>query len=158
MTETAVTTTDRATRAPIVVGVDGSTTSRDALVWAMRQATLTGAPVRAVNVWHHPSEVFTPAEPGSRLLLPDPERNAADELAMVVSQADERTGVPLEQRVVEGQTIPVLLEQAQDASLLVLGSRGRGAFTGMLLGSVSEHCVSHASCPVAVVRSADRDG
>jgi nucleotide-binding universal stress UspA family protein len=122
----------------------------------MQQATLTGATVRAVNVWQHPNALFTPAQPGARLLLPDLEQNATDELAKVVSEAGERPGVHLEQRAVEGRTIPVLLEQAEDASLLVLGSHGRGAFTGMLLGSVSEHCVSHAPCPVAIVRTAGR--
>ena len=152
--ETAVGTTPRQVQAPIVVGVDGSTNSKDALSWAMRQATLTGAAVRAVCVWHRPSALFTPVEPGARLLLPDLEKDAADELARVVSEAGETSGVELEQRVLEGHAIPVLLEQAKEASLLVLGSRGRGAFTGMLLGSVSEHCVSHAPCPVAVVRSA----
>jgi nucleotide-binding universal stress UspA family protein len=152
--ETTV-TIHQQTQGPIVVGVDGSTNSKDALSWAIQQATLTGATVRAVSVWHRPNGLFTPAEPGARLLLPDLEQNAVAELAEVVTEAGATPGVELEQRVVEGHPIPVLLEQAEDASLLVLGSRGRGAFTGMLLGSVSEHCVSHAPCPVAVVRPAD---
>jgi nucleotide-binding universal stress UspA family protein len=54
--------------------------------------------------------------------------------------------------VLEGHPAPVLLELAKDADLLVVGSRGHGQFTGMLIGSVSEHVVSHASCPVVVVR------
>jgi len=59
--------------------------------------------------------------------------------------------------VVEGHPAPVLIDQSQDADLLVVGSRGHGEFTGMLLGSVSEHCVSHAACPVVVVRPKTRD-
>jgi nucleotide-binding universal stress UspA family protein len=154
MKEAIVETTHQENQAPIVVGVDGSASSRDALSWAVRQASCTGAAVRAVSVWRRPSTVFTPAEPGARLLLPDLGQAAADALAKIVSEAGSTPGVHLEQRVVEGHAAPVLLGQAEDASLLVVGSHGRGAFTGMLLGSVSEHCVSHAPCPVAVVRSA----
>ena len=57
----------------------------------------------------------------------------------------------MEQRVLEGHPVAVLLDQAAGAGPLMVGSRGHAAFTGMLLGSVSSHCVSHAPCPVVVV-------
>ena len=63
---------------------------------------------------------------------------------------------PVETLAVEGQPAPVLLDAASDADLLVVGSRGHGRFSGMLMGSVSTHCVAHASCPVVVVRGEAR--
>jgi len=73
----------------------------------------------------------------------------------VVTEAlGEHPGVPLEARAVEGAAARVLLDEAKDADLLVVGSRGHGGFAGLLLGSVSLHCVTHAPCPVVVVRGA----
>lgn len=85
------------------------------------------------------------------------ERNAREVLARTVTDMlDTSTpGRPVEQIVQEGNPAAALLEQAAAASLLVVGSRGHGAFSGMLLGSVSRHCVSHAPCPVVVVRAGD---
>jgi nucleotide-binding universal stress UspA family protein len=136
----------------IVVGIDGSRFSTSALLWAMRQAGLTGARVRAVAVWQHRTLFLAPAAPPAALLLPDLEQDAAAMLAQTVEDAGrDAPEVAVEQLVVEGSAVPVLLEQARSASLLVVGSRGRGAFTGMLLGSVSSHCVQLAACPVVVV-------
>lgn len=136
----------------IVVGVDGSPFSSRALLWALRQAGLTGARVRAVAVWQHRALFLAPPTPSASLLLPDLEQDAASMLAQTVSEVGgEAPDVAVDQLVVEGSPVPVLLEQAAGASLLVVGSRGRGAFTGMLLGSVSSHCVQLAPCPVVVV-------
>jgi nucleotide-binding universal stress UspA family protein len=71
---------------------------------------------------------------------------------MVANLGDDAPSAGVQDVVQEGHPVEVLLDQAKDAALLVVGSRGHGAFTGMLLGSVSEHCVSHANCPVVVVR------
>jgi nucleotide-binding universal stress UspA family protein len=72
-----------------------------------------------------------------------------------LGDATPRGGVQV--LILEGHPSQVLLDQAKDASLLVVGSRGHGAFTGMLLGSVSQHCVSHADVPVVVVRAEETD-
>jgi nucleotide-binding universal stress UspA family protein len=122
------------------------------MLWALRQAGLTGARVRAVTVWQHRALFLAPSTPRAALLLPDLEQDATSMLAQVVAEA-ARTApqVAVEQLVVEGNPVPVLLEQAVSAALLVVGSRGRGAFAGMLLGSVSSHCVQLAACPVVVV-------
>lgn len=135
----------------IVVGIDGSTASDAALGWALEQARRTGDDVQVVHVWHYP-------EIGG-LLTANPFELQHDELqadaAHVLRAAIERVGPPADVRVdpvlAMGRAAEVLLRAAADADLLVLGSRGRGGFTGLLLGSVSQHCVQHAPCPVVVV-------
>jgi len=130
----------------IVVGVDGSPTSTDALCWAVRQARLTGAELEAVTAWSYPTSYGFPVianvdwEQGARTTL-----DQALEAALG-KDADVR------RKVVEGHAARVLTETAAGADLLVVGSRGHGGFTGLLLGSVSEHVVTHAPCPVVVVR------
>jgi nucleotide-binding universal stress UspA family protein len=134
----------------IVVGVDGSPASLDALVWAVRQASLTGAVVEAVTAWHFP----TSAVGGYQIVAETDWRENAQliqDLAVKEALGDEATS--LVRRVAQGHPVSVLLEAAADADLLVVGSRGHGGFTGMLLGSVSEHVVAHAPCAVVVVKS-----
>jgi nucleotide-binding universal stress UspA family protein len=137
--------------APIVVGLDGSTASKEALHWAARQAQLTGSSVRAVISWRWP-DMYGYAAPPSDL---DLEAEAREVLAKSVAEVlGDFPDVAVEQQVRQGHPSEHLLEESKKASLLVVGSRGHGAFAGMLLGSVSEHCVSHAACPVVVVRRA----
>jgi nucleotide-binding universal stress UspA family protein len=139
------------TEARIVVGVDGSEESKNALRWAARQATLTGAPLLAITTWHIPSSAY-----GAPVPIPtdyDFEGGSRSSLDTTIRDVlGDHAGVELSTAVLEGHPAPVLIKASADASLLVVGSRGHGAFTGMLLGSVSEHCVAHASCPVVVVR------
>jgi nucleotide-binding universal stress UspA family protein len=135
----------------IVVGVDGSDASKDALAWAARQANLTGARVEAVTTWFIPPVAYEGAVP-----LPttfDLAPAASSMLDEVVGKVlVDHPGLEVSRVVIEGPPARRLLEAAAGAELLVVGSRGHGAFAGMLLGSVSEHCVSHAPCPVVVVR------
>ncbi|GAB3844093.1 universal stress protein [Dactylosporangium cerinum] len=138
----------------IVVGVDGSTHSKTALRWAIAQARLAGATVEAVSAWHDPALVgyaFSgiPVMYEGDSIATITEKVLAETVADVAGQQDQ----PVEVRtcVVQGHPAQVLLEAATGADMLVLGSRGHGAFAGMLLGSVSQHCVQHASCPVLVV-------
>jgi nucleotide-binding universal stress UspA family protein len=136
----------------IVVGVDGSSHSEEALRWALGQARLTGQPVEAVTSWRIPA---VGVDGAAALLVLDWEGDAVstlrDTVAKVVDPADADR---VSQRTVMGHPAKVLLEAAADASLLVIGSRGRGGFTGMLLGSVSQNVVARAACPVVVVRAA----
>ena len=132
----------------IVVGVDGSASSRRALGWATRQAKLTGALLDVVMAWEVPPTYRFDASSPHDLRL-GAETILQEVVADVVGDAP---GVDVRPSVVEGHPVPVLLNAAQGSSLLVVGSRGHGAFTGMLLGSVSHHCVTHATCPVTVVR------
>jgi nucleotide-binding universal stress UspA family protein len=135
----------------IVVGVDGSDCSKDALRWAARQAEVTGATLEAIAAWKFPTFYgWAPADPQDLDFL----RFAEQALAHAV---DEVFGPDhpawLRTRVVEGHAAQVLVEASADADLLVVGSRGHGGFAGTLLGSVSTHCVHHALCPVTVIRS-----
>lgn len=131
----------------VVVGVDGSTSSRDAVRWAARQATLTGASLRAVSSWRWPNY----------LTRVPPTVHLAEDTAQVLDEvlADALVGfeeLSVDKRVLEGPPGPALLTQADDATLLVVGAQGRAAFPGMLLGSVAEYCVRNGPCPVVVVR------
>ncbi|MFF9482770.1 universal stress protein [Streptomyces sp. NPDC014733] len=136
----------------IVVGVDGSESSQEALRWAVRQAELTGSTLTAVTAWEYP--------PGSIGRIDEPR-----ELRTSLEQAADRglsdavrravrpgAGPRVETVVAYGTAAAVLLDAARGADLLVVGSRGHGGFSGALLGSVSRHCTAHAPCPVVVVR------
>jgi nucleotide-binding universal stress UspA family protein len=139
-----------ATDSVIVVGVDGSEGSRHALTWAVSQAELTGAEVRVVATWRWPS-YLTRVPPGVDLQA-DTESTVRE---MVQPLRSAHSGVTITEQVVQGPTGPALL--SQDASLLVVGARGRAAFPGMLLGSVAEYCVRNGRCPVVVVRTLPED-
>jgi nucleotide-binding universal stress UspA family protein len=131
----------------VVVGVDGSDSSAEALRWAVRQSGLTGQELHAVVSWDYPVDF---AAGGFAEF--DPEANARDVLATAVADAlDPVDAERVHQHVVAGHPARVLLDAAADADLLVVGSRGHGGFAGMLLGSVSQHVVAHATCPVLVV-------
>ncbi len=132
----------------IVVGVDGSESSRRALRWAARQAKFTGASLEVVIAWEVPTSYRWNASSPHDLRV-----HAESILQSAVADVlGDDPDVDVKPSVVEGQPVPVLLSAAKGASLLVVGSRGHGAFTGILLGSVSNHCVTHATCPVTVVR------
>jgi nucleotide-binding universal stress UspA family protein len=136
----------------IVVGVDGSRSSVDALRRAARLATLSGARVEAVIAWELPSR--GPIVP---VMTWSPEREAENVLSDVVRQVFG-DAVPewFAGRVVKGRATARLIQYSADADLLVMGSRGHGGFVGLLLGSVSAICAEHAHCPVLVVHSLPR--
>ena len=136
-----------------MVGVDGSPSSKAALRWAVRQAELTGASVEAVIAWHLPVVVGGTFAPLGILDGTDFGDIAAKSLTEAISQTvDAASPVKISSTVTEGNAAQVLLEAAEGADLLVVGSRGHGGFTGALLGSVSQHCAHHAPCPLVIVR------
>ncbi len=134
----------------IVVGVDGSKQSKAALRWAVRQAETIGGVIDAVIAW----EVWTTF--GVAPMVAVDEHGAANAEKILTNELDEVLGsdrpVKVEAHVVRGNAASVLLDAAQGAELLVVGSHGHGGFAAALLGSVSQHCVHHAPCPVVVVR------
>jgi nucleotide-binding universal stress UspA family protein len=138
----------------VIVGVDGSAQSVAALRWAARYAEATGAAVRAVLVWHYPTAAGLPPEgvaPG--IIREESEELMQSSLDAAIERAFPGQPDPgIETRLSYGHPAQVLIDQSKEADLLVLGSSGHGAFTGMLVGSVSIHCVTGAFCPVTVVR------
>lgn len=157
-----VTTQDtRKNPARIVVGVDGSAESKAALRWAARLAPTLGCTITALTAWQFP--VLAGMNPavmnvGMAPYFPEmwhPEQDARELLDTTVQEVfgDERPpGLTLS--VVHGQPASALLEASEEATMLIVGSRGHGGFTGMLLGSVSSACAEHAACPVLVVHGA----
>ncbi len=142
----------------IVVGVDGSQCSVAALRWAAEEGTLRGAPVEVILTWHLPAVAgMTPM-----MVPPDFDLQAESQATLdgiirdqVGDPADRPPQSPITSRVVNASPAVALLEAAHEASVLVVGSRGHGGFAGLLIGSVSQHCVAHAPCPVVVVHAPD---
>lgn len=135
----------------IVVGVDGSPASSVALRFAAEEARLRGAGLRVVRAWKVPVGAYAPVPYPAELyaeVAPETERHLAAQVSEVLGSEPE---VRVEQRVVEGPPAKVLVEEAAGATLLVVGTRGHGGFTGLLLGSTSAQVVQHAPCPVVVV-------
>ena len=132
----------------IVVGVDGSENSRQALRWAVEEARLRRARVRVVHAWWVYPMVADDME------APPLTNDAGGALQTFVAETlGEEQDVDVDAVVVQGQQASAaLVDAAKDAVLLVVGSRGAGGFSSLLLGSVSQQCAQHASCPVAIVR------
>lgn len=141
--------------APVVAAVDGSEGSLRALDWAVTAARTRGAPLRVVHVRHHaPAPWGRPAAPAAA--PPDP---VDDEiLDRVRARLEDRTGPPaVEYAGLTGATEAVLSGLGRDAQLLVLGSRGRGGFAGLILGSNGMAVARDAECPVVVVPPPGRE-
>ena len=144
-------------RGLIVVGVDGSSESRQALRWAVDEAVLRKAKLLVVHAWWALPEL----EAGARGSDPDSQATSRGEAKRFVDEFVEQTLGPdaakVEINALAAQGITAteaLLDAAGHADLLVVGSRGLGGFKRLLLGSVSQQCVQHATCPVVVVRGA----
>ncbi|MGH9047533.1 MAG: universal stress protein [Acidimicrobiales bacterium] len=137
----------------VVVGVDGSKASSEALVWAAEEARLRGATLRVVHAWSLPmlnSAEYVPAE-----VIEEAPAAAEESLAAQVTDVlGSSPEIGMEHEVRQGPPARVILEAARDAELVVVGSRGRGGFSGLLLGSVSAQVAHHAACPVTIVRQA----
>lgn len=141
----------------IVVGIDGSPNSLAALRWAIKEAQLRKAAVDAVAVWSAPMLMFPLPDAGAPLYVDDDVVAATEQMlaeAVSTARADaEAAGVEVHSAVVRGAPGSVLVERSKTADLLVVGARGHGGFTELLLGSVSSQAVHHAACPVVVVRA-----
>lgn len=133
----------------IVVGVDGSAPSYLAMEWAVSEARLRGATLELVHAWRDPFATFAAVDEDLR-------EEATEILAEAHKEALSMDGtIDTTSHLVEARTAPALLDASKGADLLVVGSRGRGGFAGLLLGSVSLACATNASSAVAVVRAQD---
>jgi nucleotide-binding universal stress UspA family protein len=135
----------------IVVGVDESAGGAAALRWAEREGRARGWSVTALLAWDYLDQHHgRPGEPFDPTYGVGDARRALDDI--VVAHDRQETDPPIERKVVQDLAARALLEASQDADLLIVGARGLGGFKGLLLGSVSQHVLHHARCPVVVVR------
>ena len=143
--------------ATIVVGVDGSNSAQEALHFAVQEARLRGAGVRAVMGVYLLTMAYGGMSgwgPGGAGLDPDGVGGTcAGDVGQGSRRARRTADVEVERVVDFGQPAQVLIDEARGADLLVVGSRGHGGFAGLILGSVSHQCAMHASCPVVIVHA-----
>ena len=139
---------------PIVAGTDGSEESLRAVDWAAREAVLRGAPLRIVSAASLLPRMVSRAGPTDYDTVTDVLVNDRDRALAAAAERAAKTapGVLIDTDQLAGQPAQAVTESGAGALMLVVGSRGRGAFTAMVLGSVSRYAASHASCPVVVVR------
>jgi nucleotide-binding universal stress UspA family protein len=137
----------------VVVGIDGSESSKHALRWAQFIARATGATLEAVSAWQ-PYTAYGWMAAGWAA-MPTDWNPAQDTEKALTTTIDELFGAQrpagLQLTVREGNAAQLLLQASEGAQMLVVGNRGHGGFTGLLLGSVSGACTEHATCPVLVV-------
>ncbi|MEV1118330.1 universal stress protein [Actinosynnema sp. NPDC049800] len=138
---------------PVVLGVDGSPAGEAAIGFAFEEASARDATLTALIAWT-PLLAGTPYADKVRVQWDEMEEQQRQLLAQRLAGWQEKfPDVVVERRVVRERSTKALLDAGRDAQLLVVGSRGRGGFTGMLLGSTSQAMVYHAPCPLAVVRA-----
>lgn len=141
--------TDTTDSTRIIVGVDGSDSSLAALARAAQLAAALDTPLEAIMTWDYPvmlDAFYPPAW--------SPQEDAEKVLATAVEETFDGALPPrFTQTAIQGASARVLIEQSAHASMLVLGTRGHGGFTGMLLGSVSAACAEHAQCPVLIMHT-----
>ena len=137
----------------IVVGVDGSEGARRALEWAVAEAKMRDAQVVVIHAWTEPAAVAVGSLVSAGAVEPEVFEDAAERTLREVLAAVGTTGLPhgIESRLVAGAPAPALLDASHDADLVVVGSRGLGGFSGLLLGSVSQQVAHHATSPVVII-------
>jgi nucleotide-binding universal stress UspA family protein len=140
----------------IVVGVDNSDGAKAALRFALEEARLRRASLRAVHAWRFASIGAPGVEAGAPPLfgveLADLQRSVEASFEASLREAiPDPGGIDVERRIVEGTAAAALVEESRGADLLVVGSRGLGGFRGLLLGSVGQQVAHHAACPVVIV-------
>ena len=131
----------------IVVGVDGSPHSDAALRWSIDEAEVRNGEVTAVFAWQVPFLSFPGAFDRDEL-----EQASKEFIVDNVSRVEKTPPVPLLTLVAEGDPAASLIKAAKGANLLVVGTRGRSPWSGLLLGSVSQRCAAAAPCPVVLVK------
>ncbi|SHG56554.1 Nucleotide-binding universal stress protein, UspA family [Jatrophihabitans endophyticus] len=135
----------------VVVGIDGAPPSKMALRWAVFLAETLGCRVHAISTWQQPAGW---AAAGGITGTVDwaPEQDTLQTLTSTIREVlGDHPPVPVVAEVEQGGAARTLIDASRNARMLVVGSRGHGGFTGLLLGSVSSACAEHAHCPVTVV-------
>ena len=143
----------------IVVGIDGSANARYALEWAVKEAAIKHQPLTVLTVnevaasfWsHHPVPV-----PADEVLLETARKEATDLTEKAVAELGESRPASVTVKAVNGFPVEELISASQDADMIVLGSRGVGGFSRLMMGSVTSQVAQHAHCPVLIVPHQDR--
>jgi nucleotide-binding universal stress UspA family protein len=133
----------------IVVGIDGSPQSQAALSWAIDEARLRGLGLRIIHAFPALMSYWGTTE---HEYYPKVEAEARNWFEKALATAPPMDDLDVERTLVPGNPSEILVEASRGASLLVIGSRGSGAFRGVVMGSVSWHCAHQAHCPVLIVR------
>ena len=150
----------------IVVGIDESDAAQRALKFALEEASLRSATLRVVHAWMIPVPVTAPdpilggmpsdyGVPMQDLMAATRDATTDFINRTLAAAGADAYDVEVEPTPVEAEAATALLDAAKDADLLIVGSRGRGGFSGLVLGSVSQKCAHHASCPVVIVPGQD---
>jgi len=141
----------------IVVGVEGSGYAREALIWALEEAHHRGAVVEVVTCY---SPTYVPAAPDlgyvpldSFDLATEVEKMQGEVIASAIAASPHSDGVEIRRVLRKGRPTDTLMAQAEGATMLVVGNRGRGGFAGLRLGSVSQAIAHHSPCPLVIVRT-----
>jgi nucleotide-binding universal stress UspA family protein len=137
----------------VVVGVDGSELSQAAIGFAVEEASSRGVGLTAVHAWWYPVS----ASPGDMVFAVVERHDLEDEEQVLLAESlagyqERYPDVPVRRVLAQGNAAAALVHESLGAELLVVGSRGRGGFAGLVLGSVSHAAIQHAGCPVAVIR------
>lgn len=130
----------------IVVGIDGSANSTQALRWAVEEARLRDVPLQIVYAWQGGLPGMVPTPPDDEF-----KRHAEAVLDAAIREVAAE-GLHIDTKALKGHPAAVLVEASAGAALVVVGSHGHGGFAGTMLGSVSQRVASHAHCPVAIIR------
>ena len=140
----------------IVVGFDGSGNSRNALTWAFEEAKLRDGQIRLITAWSKPPLSWFPAvleTAAGEIVAEDSPEQMAQTLQADALKTAEDEGVAATGQVVHSDSpASALVDAAKDADLVVVGSRGHGGFPGLHVGSVATQVITHAPCPVLIVR------
>lgn len=137
----------------VVVAVDGSEASKNAVRWAANTAVKRGIPLRIVSSYTMPQFLYAEGMVPPKELFDDLQAETLQKIEEARAEAHKvAPDLKIGHTVAEGSPIDMLLEMSKDVTMIVMGSRGMGGLSGMVMGSVSASVVSHASCPVVVVR------
>ncbi len=132
----------------IIVGVDGSPSSNAALEWAAQEAEIRGATLELIHAWNYPNLGYG----GYVAVLEDFEKDASSLLDEVVASVKKgHPNLKLVSSLLQGPTAQTIMDRAKEADMVVVGSRGRGGFSGLLLGSVGQQLVHHCPAPVVII-------
>ncbi|MDA8270761.1 MAG: universal stress protein [Actinomycetota bacterium] len=136
----------------IIVGVDGSPSSNAPLEWAAQEAEIRGSTLELIHAWNYPNLGYE----GYVAVLEDFEKDASALLNEVVASVRKNyPNLKLVSSPIQGPTAQTIMDRAKEADMVVVGSRGRGGFSALLLGSVGQQLVHHCPAPVVIIHLAD---